>query len=403
MHRRTTSTRLGLILLPALIGGLALAPPAPAFEPLTMIAREIVRTTLKQFVHDRVMDGLKAQMGQCAFMLAQVGAGSGALRYQAAQASLSRIDRVIDLGANAAVPSLGGPSIPDADMAAMTAGVAGMKRVAGAGAALPGDGIPAGLPQVPGMPAGMPGATGMPDLSNLPAAMGGAGGMGNLPSMPSMPAGMAMPDLSAMGLPGAMAGSLPAQMPGGMGGTLQGAATQRVRDMAAMSGGGGDLAALGAPGGAMAGSPDQMAMVQQMMMRMQQSPPMTAAETAEMGDRMVTMAEMFGELIPAEQRCSPEDTRTSIRIAASMPMASGAMKMMLDSFRQMDGSMAQSRATFAQMSPEARQEFVDSALADYRAMGPDERQAYALMVKGNYFGMPDDLRTQVRAAIEAGG
>jgi hypothetical protein len=45
---------------------------------------------------------------------------------------------------------------------------------------------------------------------------------------------------------------------------------------------------------------------------------------------------------------------------------------MLDAYRKMDVQIAESRKTFDDMPPQARQEFVDSALADYRAMEPEE-------------------------------
>ncbi len=85
-----------------------------------------------------------------------------------------------------------------------------------------------------------------------------------------------------------------------------------------------------------------------------------------------------------------------------MPMAAGAMRMMLDAYRKMDVQIAESRRTFAAMSPQARQEFVESALVDYRAMAPEEQKAYGMMINGNFFGMPDDMQGAVKAAISAG-
>ncbi|MGH8516851.1 MAG: hypothetical protein ACREUE_05275 [Panacagrimonas sp.] len=342
---RHLSTRFGHRIALALICILAVMP-AQAFDPVTMIAKEIIKSTIKEFIHNRVMDGLKAQMGQCAFMLAQVGAGSGAVKYQAAQASLRRIDRLVDTGVNA-MPGIpgAGPQIPDSDIAAMKASGAAMQRMTDpTGGAIPG--MP-NLPQMPNMPA-MPAGGG--SMVAMPAAMG------------AMPAGM--PSMAALGMsPGAMAGM------GGAAGSV---------------------------------SPEQMAMVQQMMTQMSQAPPMSPAEIQELGDRTVAMSEMFGDLLPAESRCSPEDTRTSLQIAASMPMGGGAMRIMLDSFRRMDASVAESRATFEQMSPTARQEFIDTALADYQAMGEEERRAYAAMIKGNFFGMPPEIQAPVQAAIAAG-
>ena len=330
-HDRTCpGYRIALVLIAPMI-----VMPAQAFDPVTMIAKEIIKQTVKEFIHNRVMDSLEAQMGQCAFMLAQVGAGSGSVKYQAAQAGLRRIDRLVDTGVNALPGIPGGPQMADTDMAAMKASSAAMQRMTDpTGGATPG--MPAGMPNMPNMPAG--------------AAMG------------MMPGGM--PDMAALGVsPGAMAG---------------------------MGGGAGTV------------SPEQMAMVQQMMAQMSQAPPMSPTEVQELGDRTVAMSEMFADLLPAESRCSPEDTRTSIQLAASMPMGSGPMRMMLDAFRKMDANIAQSRATFEQMSPTARQEFVDTALTDYQAMGEEERKAYATMIKGNYFGMPPEMQASVQAAIAAG-
>lgn len=379
---RHDRTRVGYRIAPVLIAAF-LVTPAQAFDPLTMIAKEIIKSTIKEFIHNRVMDGLKAQMGQCAFMLAQVGAGSGAVKYQAAQAGLRRIDRLVDTGVSALPGIPGGPQIADADMAAMKASGAAMQRMTDpTGGAIPGmpagmPSMPAGMPGMPTMPAGIP--AGMPSVAGMP-------GMPNLPNMPNMP-----------GMPGGGGGSMGAMPSGAAMGAMGGMS-------AAMP----NMAALGVSPGAMAGmgggtvSPEQMAMVNQMMMQMSQAPPMTSAEVQELGDRTVAMSEMFADLLPAESRCSPEDTRTSIQLAASTPMGNGPMRVMLDAFRKMDASIAQSRATFEQMSPTARQEFVDTALTDYQAMGEEERRAYAMMIKGNYFGMPAEMQASVQAAIAAG-
>lgn len=354
MRRRIIPLAVALLL--SLCLSLALVPPAQAFDPVTLIAKEIVKSLVKDFIRSQVMGALEAQLGPCRMAVARMGVGPDAALVKGTEMALDRglggIDKL--LGGPAAIPSLpqGAP-----DMSAMQ----GMQ----------------GMPQMAGMPdlaalqkmQGMPGMAGVPQMPNMP-------GLPNMPSMPGMPAGMSMPGMPTTAMMG-MGG-------GGMSAPMQ---AQMQQQMQALMG----SSALGA--NMPATPPEQMAMIQQM----QTAAPLTQVEAAELGDHMGRLASAFPDQAP----CSPAEIKYTMSVLPMMmPGMSGAMRPVLDSMRKMDLSFAEARKTFASMTPGARKEYVELTVSQLQEMDAEERKAFQGLLRADFFGMPEDMRAEIGAALE---
>lgn len=315
-------------LLLSLVLSLGLAMPAQAFDPMTIIAKEIVKGIIKNFIRDRIMDGLEAQLGQCKMMMARAGIGPHA-------ALVRGVEKGLDMGLNAAM----GPS-------AMTS-MPGMPDTKALGAAQA--------------------AAGMPDLSGMAK-------MANVPGIPNMPSVPAMPGMPQMALPGGVAG-LSGMPAGAMVVTGAGGIPPEM------------LAQLGGMQGANLGSmpPEAMAMAQQMS----QQAPLTPAEGSELTKTMAALAEAFPE---ATNGCTGADIRLMMTATVSNPQFSGMMRPVLDSFRQMNAGFAEAKRTFEQMTPEQQQDYILGMREDLSAAEPAERKVFQQMLKADFFGMPEPMR-----------
>lgn len=338
---------------------LGLVVPAQAFDPVTLIAKEIVKQVIRDFIQNRVEASLRATLGPCRMAMAEMGVGPDA-------ALVKGVRKATSMGLDSA---LGAPGASFANMPGMDV----MKNAAGAG----------GMPNMPNM-AGLPNTTGMPQvpgMTGLPQMPAGLPNLPNLPQMPGMPAEMA--GVAAMaGVPGAGM-AMPSM--GGITTMPMGADAGKMQELMQSQG---SLSGL-PPGAAM--SPQMMAMVQQMSTQ----GPLSPAEADELGEHFYKIAKAF----PDMSECSPEDTRTFIKFSATMPMTSGMMRPILDAMRQMDASFAEARQTFAQMTPEQRQEYVAVMTDDLSAADEEQRKLFLRMIEGDLFGMPEEMRAELQAAL----
>jgi hypothetical protein len=149
-------------------------------------------------------------------------------------------------------------------------------------------------------------------------------------------------------------------------------------------------------GGAM--DPAMAAQMQQMMAAMQTAQPLTPAEVDELVDRLVVLSKAMPDV---ELPCSPGDLNLAFNMSASMPMASGPLRMMLTQFRDMDLRFKEVADTFAKMSSAEQSEAIDLMAADAAALGPDERKQLAGFLQSDLFGLPPAVREQLRARIAA--
>jgi hypothetical protein len=151
------------------------------------------------------------------------------------------------------------------------------------------------------------------------------------------------------------------------------------------------------PGGP-AMDPAMAAQLQQMLAGMQNAQPLSVVEVDELVDRLV----VFSKAVPdVELPCSPAELKLVFNMSASMPMASGPLRMMLTQFRDMEVRFKEVGETFAKMSSAEQSEAVDLMAADAAALGPDERKQLAGFLQSDLFGLPPAVREQLRARIAA--
>ena len=151
------------------------------------------------------------------------------------------------------------------------------------------------------------------------------------------------------------------------------------------------------PGGE-AMDPAMAAQMQQVLAGMQNAQPLSVVEVDELVDRLV----VFSKAVPdVELPCSPADLKLVFNMSASMPMASGPLRMMLTQFRDMDVRFKEVGDTFAKMSSAEQSEAIDLMAADAAALGPDERNQLAGFLQSDLFGLPPAVREQLRARIAA--
>jgi len=240
-------------------------------------------------------------------------------------------------------------------------------------------GLPIAGPGAGGL-AGMLGGRGaMPGLSSMRGAgkmpLSGAAGAakGTLPSMPGVGGGMAIP-------PG-MEGMMKEQMAQ--------AQAMMAKEQAEHGADVQDKESPGSPGAV----PDMATAMQ----AMQDSPPLTSAEV----DELATLLERMATAMPsAAPQCKPGELKTVLQQASDSPMGGGVLRMMLGSMRDMQKNLDEARATFAKMPEAERSEYVETMAAEFRGWDKDNKQALLGMVKTNFLGMPDTMKTQLLARLK---
>ncbi len=355
--------------------------PARAIAPAVLIAKEIVKQIIFDFVQARVEDAIRASFGPCKSDLAEDAVTqsrtlTGLLRGSGGgMASLGALGGAGNLGSLSSLGAAGGQVRTVRNLqnvqstASSVAGAANLASAAGGGdAAL-------AVGQIAGTVSGAAGMAG--SAASITGAAGAAGALGGMPNM------------GGVGGMGALAG-LGGQAVGGADAM---AATSQMMPSAA-----------GVPGMGGADMQQAMAMMQQMM----NAKPLDAAELNE----LALILESFGKISEAIQpgsACSADDYRRQfMRISAmsaqpGMPqagaMVGGVLRMMYTSFKDMQRTTAEAEQLFLQMNAEDRAEYVQTTVAEMKDQPPEGRRAFLAMIDAGMLGMPVDMRAAFRTQL----
>jgi hypothetical protein len=354
--------------------------PAQAVAPAVLIAKEIVKQIIFDFVQARVEDGIRASFGPCKADLAEDAVKTsrtltGLLRGSsgAGMPNIGALGNVGTLGSLGAVAGQARTVRNLQNVQSTADSVASAANLVGAAGG--GDGATA-VAQMAGTVAGTAStAAGIASsASSISGAAGAAGAVGAVPGM------------------------------GGMGalGALGGQAIGGADAMAAMS----QMMPSGAAIPGMGGADMQQAMA--MMQQMMNAKPLDAAEMNE----LALILESFGKISEAIQpgsACSADDYRRQfMRITAmSAPglgpqggaMISGVMRMMYTSFKDMQRTTAEAEQMFLQMSADDRAEYVQTTVAEMKDQPPEGRRAFLAMIDAGMLGMPEDMRAAFRKQL----
>jgi len=359
--------------------------PARAVAPAVLIAKEIVKQIIFDFVQARVEDAIRASFGPCKADLAEDAVTqsrtlTGLLRGSGGgMASLGALGGAGNLGSLSSLGAAGGQVRTVRNLqnvqstASSVAGAANLASAVGGGdAALAVGQIAGTVSGAAGTAAGMAGSA-----ASITGAAGAAGALGGMPNM------------GGVGGMGALAG-------------LGGQAVGGADAMAAMS----QMmpSAAGVPGMGGADMQQAMAMMQQMM----NAKPLDAAELNE----LALILESFGKISEAIQpgsACSADDYRRQfMRISAmgaqpGMPqagaMVGGVLRMMYTSFKDMQRSTAEAQQMFLQMSADDRLEYVQTTVVEMKDQPPEGRRAFLAMIDAGMLGMPVDMRAAFRKQL----
>ena len=356
--------------------------PAQAVGPAVLIAKELVKQIIFDFVQARVEDAIRASFGPCKADLAEDAVTqsrtlTGLLRGSGGgMASLGALGGAGNLGSLSSLGAAGGQVRTVRNLqnvqstASSVAGAANLASAAGGG-----DGALA-IGQIAGTVSGVAGtAAGM--AGSAASVTGAAGAVGAIGGMPNM---------------------------AGMGGlnALVGQAGGSAEAMAAMS----QMMPSGASVPGMGGADMQQAMA--MMQQMMNAKPLDAAEMNE----LALILESFGKISEAIQpgsACSADDyKRQFMRVSAmsmqpGMPqggaMMGGVLRMMYTSFKEMQRSTAEAEQVFQQMNAEDRAEYVQTTVAEMKDQPPEGRRAFLAMIDSGMLGMPVDMRAAFRKQL----
>ena len=357
--------------------------PAQAVGPAVMIAKEIVKQIIFDFVQARIEDTIRASFGPCKADLAEDAVTqsrtlTGLLRGSGGgMSNIGALGGAGNLGSLSSLGAAGGQvrTVRNLQNVQSTAGsVAGAANLVGAAGG--GDAALA-VGQVAGVVSGAAGtAAGVAgSAASITSAAGGAGALGAIPGMGGMGA------MSALG----------------------GQAIGGADAMAAMS----RMMPQGADVPGMGGADMQQAMA--MMQQMMNAKPLDAAEVNE----LATIMESFGKISEAIQpgsACSADDYRRQfMRISAmgAQPglgpqggaMVGGVLRMMYTSFKDMQRTTAEAQQLFLQMSAEDRVEYVQTTVAEMKDQPPEGRRAFLAMIDSGMLGMPEDMRAGFRKQL----
>jgi len=362
--------------------------PARAVAPVVLIAKEIVKQIIFDFVQARVEDAIRASFGPCKADLAEDAVTqsrtlTGLLRGSGGGISnIGALGGVGNLGSLGSIGAAGGQVRAVRNLqnvqstAGSVAGAANLASAAGGGDAALAVGQFAGtVSGVAGTAAGMAGSAA--SVTGAAGAVGAIGGMPNMPGMPSM---------SGMGGLNALVGQ------GGGSAEAMAAMSQMMPSAA------------GVPGMGGADMQQAMAMMQQMM----NAKPLDAAEINELAQ----ILESFGKISEAIQpgsACSADDYKrqfmrvSTMSMQPGMPqagaMVGGVLRMMYTSFKDMQRSTAEAAQVFAQMNAEDRAEYVQTTVVEMKDQPPEGRRAFLAMIDSGMLGMPLDMRAAFRKQL----
>ena len=359
--------------------------PAQAVAPAVLIAKEIVKQIIFDFVEARIEDGIRASFGPCKADLAEDAVKqsrtlTGLLRGSGGgMANISALGGASNLGSLSNLGAAGGQvravrNLQNVQSTAdSVAGAANLVGAAGGGdAALAVGQIAGTVSGAAGTAAGMAGSA-----ASVTGAAGAVGALGGMPNV-------------GVGGMGALSG-LGGQAVGGA--DMTALMSQMIPQGAGMAGMGG------------ADMQQAMAMMQQMM----NAKPLDAAEMNE----LALILESFGKVSEAIQpgsACSADDYRRQFARMTAMTaqpglgaqggaMMNGVMRMMYTSFKDMQRSTAEAEKMFLQMNAEERAEYVQTTVVEMKDQPPEGRRAFLAMIDAGMLGMPADMRDAFRKQL----
>jgi len=351
--------------------------PAQAVAPAVLIAKEIVKQIIFDFVEARIEDGIRASFGPCKADLAEDavkqsrtltgllrGSGGGGL------ANIGALGNAGNLGGLSSLGAAGGQvrAVRNLQNVQSTAeSVAGTANLIGAAGG--GDAALA-VGQIAGTVSGAAGSA-----ASVTGVAGAAGVLGGVPNV------------SGIGGMGALS-ALGGQAVGGA--DMTAAMSQMIPQGTGVAGVGG------------ADMQQAMAMMQQMM----NAKPLDAAEMNE----LALILESFGKISEAIQpgsACSADDYRRQFARMTAMTaqpglgvqggaMMNGVMRMMYTSFKDMQRSTAEAEQIFLKMNAEERAEYVQTTVVEMKDQPPEGRRAFLAMIDAGMLGMPADMRDAFR-------
>ena len=355
--------------------------PAQAVAPAVLIAKEIVKQIIFNFVEARIEDSIRASFGPCKADLAEDAVKTsrtltGLLR-SSGGSGLSNVGALGNVGSLGNLGAVSGAARTARNLQNVQSTADSVASAAHlVGAAGGGDGATA-IANVAGAVAGTAGtAAGVAgSAGSITGAAGAAGALGAVPGMGGM---------------GALSG-------------LGGQAVGGADAMAAMS----RMMPPGAAMQGMGGADMQQAMA--MMQQMMNAKPLDAAEINE----LALILESFGKISEAIQpgsACSADDYRRQFMRMTAMSaqpglgaqggaMVGGVLRMMYTRFKDMQRSTAEAEQQFSQMNAEERAEYVQTTLAEMKDQPPEGRRAFLAMIDAGMLGMPEDMRAAFRKQL----
>ena len=360
--------------------------PAQAVAPAVLIAKEIVKQIIFDFVEARVEDGIRASFGPCKADLAEDavkqsrtltgllrGSSGGGLSNVGALGSAGNLGSLGSLGAATGQARTVRNLQNVQSTADSVAGAANLVGAAGGGDAA------VAVGQIAGTVSGAAGLAG--SAASAAGTVGGAGALAGIPNAGGMGA---MGGLSGLGGPAIGGADMTAAM------------SQMIPQGAGMPG----MAGMGG-----ADMQQAMAMMQQMM----NAKPLNAAEL----DELALILESFGKVSEAIQpgsACSADDYRRQFARMTAMAaqpglgaqggaMIGGVMRMMYTSFKDMQRSTAEAEQQFLKMNAEERTEYVQTTMAEMKDQPPEGRRAFLAMIDAGMLGMPADMREAFRKQL----
>lgn len=130
---------------------------------------------------------------------------------------------------------------------------------------------------------------------------------------------------------------------------------------------------------------------EQMVAMLRDSRPLSAAELDEFVDHYARFAKLSSDA----PQCSPGSLRRVLAPTMVLPMAAAPIRMMLGSLRELDKEMAEARRTFAAMTPDDREDFVQQMAAQFEEWSDEEREGFAALVRADALGMPQAMRDEL--------
>jgi hypothetical protein len=348
--------------------------PAHAVAPAVILVKQLVQKMVGDWIEAGVATSIRASFGPCKQDLAEeavnrtrgsvsglIGGGMPGL------GGLGNLGKLANIGGAAGnVGTVTGAAGTAGRVVGAAGRVADATGAAGSAASAP------TLPAIPGMP-GMPGMTGIPGMPGMPSMMAGG-----IPGTPTMPPEFAarMRDMVGISLD-QMSPEHRAQMTTGQGGVG-----------------------------------NSFASMQQMM----SAPPLSADEVNELALILERLSKASQNLTPdraaTNTACTADDFRrifgrmtgasagpNAAAMAAVAPMMNGMLRMMHTSFSQMQQRLGESEVMLQKLSPEEREEYVETMATELASKPAEHRAAMRAMIDNGLMRGPEEMMRALRSRI----